>query len=401
VHQSSNVDVGSNNSRIDTPGVIERVSQLFAGHPNLIQGFNTFLPPGYRIECGLGDDPNSIRVTTPMGTTQSVLPGRPPSRSYLSSTGNLLPPPPPHHYAEPNNVAAWQAHHHQRGPPDHGYAHDNRLPPPTSFVHGGAAPMPESSAVGAPDPHRELPQVVAPLDHRTLPPILQSVQGLSRHPAPVAVSASEALALAPLTHGTSAQMLIDPGAEKRGPVEFNHAINYVNKIKNRFASQPDIYKQFLEILQTYQRESKPIGDVYTQVTRLFDAAPDLLEDFKQFLPESAAHANAIAAARAGEGQFPTSNTRTEPTYQVLAGHSHTHLTPRADQSRLPPMGNFAPTPSSSRDKRKRGEKAAPRGEQMALSDRASVVQAASASKVRDFHFHTSPVCTSQRDAPLT
>ena len=36
---------------IDTPGVIERVSMLFRGQPSLIQGFNTFLPPGYRIEC--------------------------------------------------------------------------------------------------------------------------------------------------------------------------------------------------------------------------------------------------------------------------------------------------------------------------------------------------------------
>lgn len=31
---------------IDTPGVIDRVSTLFKGHPELIVGFNTFLPPG-------------------------------------------------------------------------------------------------------------------------------------------------------------------------------------------------------------------------------------------------------------------------------------------------------------------------------------------------------------------
>ena len=31
---------------IDTPGVIERVLQLFHGHRMLILGFNTFLPPG-------------------------------------------------------------------------------------------------------------------------------------------------------------------------------------------------------------------------------------------------------------------------------------------------------------------------------------------------------------------
>ena len=62
---------------IDTPGVIDRVSNLFAGHPELIQGFNTFLPPGYRIECGTQDDPNAIRVTTPMGTTVSQMPAGP------------------------------------------------------------------------------------------------------------------------------------------------------------------------------------------------------------------------------------------------------------------------------------------------------------------------------------
>jgi paired amphipathic helix protein Sin3a len=62
---------------IDTPGVIERVSNLFAGNPSLIQGFNTFLPPGYKIECGAPDNPNEIRVTTPMGTHISQLPSRP------------------------------------------------------------------------------------------------------------------------------------------------------------------------------------------------------------------------------------------------------------------------------------------------------------------------------------
>eukprot|EP00501_MAST-03F_sp_TOSAG23-6_P000098 GSMAST32.ASY1.ANO1.100.1 assembled CDS len=35
---------------IDTPGVIGQVSKLFHGHNNLILGFNTFLPPGFKIE---------------------------------------------------------------------------------------------------------------------------------------------------------------------------------------------------------------------------------------------------------------------------------------------------------------------------------------------------------------
>ena len=77
----------------------------------------------------------------------------------------------------------------------------------------------------------------------------------------------------------------------RPPVEFNHAISYVNKIKQRFSGDPDTYKQFLEILQTYQKEQRPIHEVYAQVTVLFDHAKDLLEEFKQFLPDTGAAAH--------------------------------------------------------------------------------------------------------------
>ncbi|KAG1768758.1 hypothetical protein EV702DRAFT_1181913 [Suillus placidus] len=70
---------------IDTPGVIKRVSHLFNGHPSLIQGFNTFLPVGYRIECSSDPQQSSfITVTTPTGTMlQSIrddsLPSVPPA----------------------------------------------------------------------------------------------------------------------------------------------------------------------------------------------------------------------------------------------------------------------------------------------------------------------------------
>lgn len=206
-------------SSIDTPGVIDRVSTLFRGHPNLIQGFNTFLPPGYRIECSLDpSDPNPIRVTTPTGTT---------TRPNFSGSYNQR----------------W-----------------------------GSA-----SSEHAPD---------------------------SAPAQPPAVPEHE--------------------QQNGGQIEFNHAISYVNKIKTRFANQPDIYKQFLEILQTYQREQKPIGEVYDQVTVLFANSPDLLDDFKQFLPD-------------------TSN----PGYVQQQHLNHPQHHPQ-DQyytngvSQLPPVGNFQP-----------------------------------------------------------
>ncbi|KAF9430605.1 Transcriptional regulatory protein sin3 [Podila epigama] len=205
---------------IDTPGVIERVSSLFKGHPTLISGFNTFLPPGYRIECfSNANDANMIRVTTPSGHTTT-----------------------------------------QMGGP---IVINERLPPPQAPPHYGGQPgyhVPQSSGY---------PPSIPSISQIQLPPVnspgymsQQSLQGMP--PAGPQGGANN----------------------KKTPVEFNHAINYVHKIKNRFSNDPDTYKQFLELLQAYQKEMKPITDVYAHVTLLFKNAPDLLDEFKQFLPEN-------------------------------------------------------------------------------------------------------------------
>lgn len=106
-------------------------------------------------------------------------------------------------------------------------------------------------------------------------------------------------------------------------------------------------------MQNYQRESKPIQDVYAQVTQLFSSAPDLLEDFKQFLPESAAHAKAQAqaqaAAKLAEDTTMSSSIRNEPPY---AGPPHAQVQTPRPEIKMPPVGNFAP-PSVGKDNKKR------------------------------------------------
>ena len=53
---------------IDTPVVISRVSNLFKGHPDLIVGFNTFLPPGFKIEV----HQNEINISGPAQHSQTL-----------------------------------------------------------------------------------------------------------------------------------------------------------------------------------------------------------------------------------------------------------------------------------------------------------------------------------------
>ena len=219
---------------IDTPGVIERVSSLFAGNPNLIQGFNTFLPPGYRIECGMGDDPNSIRVTTPMGTTVSSLPApRPlsPRVPPASSSGRAEAP---YDVVSANAAAGW---------PQQGEANasgiamspNGRVMGPLFMQHGPNQQSPVDAR------EQQLVANSAALAHQ------QEQRGVSQLQNAVSAAAGGSLggpgmqrlspsgrAVTPQPHsmnGIGPDGQPGAGFEKRGPVEFNHAISYVNKIK--------------------------------------------------------------------------------------------------------------------------------------------------------------------------
>ncbi|KAM7222577.1 hypothetical protein V8F06_002071 [Rhypophila decipiens] len=304
---------------INTPGVISRVSELFAGHPSLIQGFNTFLPPGYRIECGLENNPNSIRVTTPSGSTIQTIGG---ARLPPSDTPNPAAVPGPAFLsARPPN---WQPVQHSVESPEANFSMPAQNgPPPAAFPGSSQSASFEGNS---------------PVQQRAVPATQNGSAG-SHAPGPRNAHTPTPSAGPPSANGGSA--VHAAMMEKRGPVEFNHAISYVNKIKNRFQDKPEIYKQFLEILQTYQREQKPIQDVYAQVTTLFHTAPDLLEDFKQFLPESAAQTRP-GGQRPDEG-VPMSVTT--PTPQP--GH------PVRDGPKMPPVGNFAPPSSASKESKKR------------------------------------------------
>jgi paired amphipathic helix protein Sin3a len=45
---------------------------------------------------------------------------------------------------------------------------------------------------------------------------------------------------------------------QKSQVEF---ANYVNKIKSRFERKPHVYKEFLEILHTYQKEENTLPNL--------------------------------------------------------------------------------------------------------------------------------------------
>ncbi|CAH2047457.1 unnamed protein product [Thlaspi arvense] len=78
---------------------------------------------------------------------------------------------------------------------------------------------------------------------------------------------------------------------EKKPVDFEEAIEFVNKIKSRFGGDDRAYKRFLDILNMYRKESKSITEVYQEVTLLFQDHEDLLMEFVHFLPDTSGSAS--------------------------------------------------------------------------------------------------------------
>uniref|UniRef100_A0A673JEM8 Paired amphipathic helix protein Sin3a n=1 Tax=Sinocyclocheilus rhinocerous TaxID=307959 RepID=A0A673JEM8_9TELE len=270
-----------------------RVSQLFKGHPDLIMGFNTFLPPGYKIEVQTND---LVNVTTP-GQIHHITP-------HGISVQNIPPRPPPQL--------------------------QNQIPanPPSLASTPPAQPMPKNK----------------PLQSPALTPSSQPNPSIPPYASP------RSPPLQPHTPINS--MPTAPPLQNNQPVEFNHAISYVNKIKNRFQGQPNIYKSFLEILHKYQKEqrnAKEAGgsytpalteqEVYAEVAQLFKNQEDLLSEFGQFLPDAnssvllskttAEKAESVRNDHGGTAKKPQLNNKQRPNQNgcQIRKHSTTGVTP--------------------------------------------------------------------------
>lgn len=241
--------------RIDTPGVIQRVSTLFNGHPALIQGFNTFLPPGYRIECGTEDNPDAIRVTTPSGTNTISMPQRAPLDSAdLGPAGGMG-----HGRAEffDQGRPGWQQ---QQQPPQHqppqqqgnlpgSYSPGSRMMGPGMFGQQGGQGQPREHHYDYP-PQQEQQGANPNMAHGQDQRGVSQLQGAASAAASAGLGRPGMMQVSPAGQnpnlnqpmnslaGVGSGMLQGAQADlnKRGPVEFNHAISYVNKIKVRIES---------------------------------------------------------------------------------------------------------------------------------------------------------------------
>ena len=95
--------------QIDTPGVIQRVSNLFKGNKRLVLGFNTFLPEGYKIELDAEGNTVASQAGVPGTVTLAMASGAPvPPNHHVSA---------PHPHSSVTHSPATMAQQHPPPPP--------------------------------------------------------------------------------------------------------------------------------------------------------------------------------------------------------------------------------------------------------------------------------------------
>ncbi|XP_065661588.1 paired amphipathic helix protein Sin3a isoform X2 [Hydra vulgaris] len=224
---------------IDTPGVISRVSALFKGHIDLIVGFNTFLPPGYKIEVSLTDI-NTVNVCAPTGTT-----------THLISGSGLI--------AAPNQPNL------------------NKPPVVQSISHVSTL---VSTAVTTTLP--KSPTRPISLPSKSSSPV--SSAPVMSLPSPGVHSQTQAQHHA-INYVTKIKNRFQ-GQPEVYQKFLDILNNYQTEQKAIKENTVDQYGRVCQEQDIYAREGKLATEVYQQVAKLFNKQEDLLQEFSQFLPDA-------------------------------------------------------------------------------------------------------------------
>jgi histone deacetylase complex regulatory component SIN3 len=71
---------------------------------------------------------------------------------------------------------------------------------------------------------------------------------------------------------------------RQEPPMLDAALSYLDRVKNTYPNQPDVYNRFLDIMKDYKSQAIDTLGVASRTANLFYDAPALLADFNIFLP---------------------------------------------------------------------------------------------------------------------
>ncbi|KAL3720209.1 hypothetical protein ACJRO7_005095 [Eucalyptus globulus] len=81
------------------------------------------------------------------------------------------------------------------------------------------------------------------------------------------------------------RIVVDEPLVREQPVTYEETVGFVLKVKECFRNQEHVFLAFYHILSRYLH-GEDIGVTYSEVARLFAGHPDLVEEFKRYLPNN-------------------------------------------------------------------------------------------------------------------
>lgn len=285
---------------IDTNTVVERVSSLFEGHSSLIEGFNAFLPQESRIKM------NRTVPSPGFASPSNILPG-------ISTSGMVRPP-----VLTPSTSMDYQTPQLPHTGYHAGYyPHHATTRPQSQQIPSTSGPSSTYYPSQRPPTIPQQRPNLWPSDS-TQPPHYHSQS--STQPSMSTPNIPSHVHPEGSTQGRKPSM---------GMIQ---AVSYLRKIQERFFKQPEIYQAFVDILRSYQKEQRPIREVYHQVSTLFAGHQDLLDEFAQFIPDS----QTTRGPAIGSQPFPKPSYESMPMHQPVSKRGRGASTMKRTVS--PPLG---------------------------------------------------------------
>lgn len=250
---------------IDTTEVIKRVSELFLGHEDLILGFNTFLPPGYKIEVRENRNTGAFNTgfVGPHGHYSELpvfrRPGAPRSGPLRSRSGKKQPTPPPIRSKDAKGDITKVAQ--SSAPPTAG-------PASTKDSKDRCSGMSPSTPTVLPVTLKEVSSSQKPIS-------LKEHEG-TKHFSP-----------APQKHVPQQQPSKKVESYQGKSSELDQVLGFISDIKSRFSDKPQNFEQFLDTFHHFRSERSSIREVYNSVAKLLGPHKDLLVQFGKFIPRFA------------------------------------------------------------------------------------------------------------------
>ncbi|KCZ74979.1 hypothetical protein H311_04050, partial [Anncaliia algerae PRA109] len=75
--------------------------------------------------------------------------------------------------------------------------------------------------------------------------------------------------------------------DKASGIDVQNAIDFIQRVKTLYSESSPIFLKFLEAMKDFRLSKLTGSDLYAVISRLFADKPNIVQEFKSFIPQNA------------------------------------------------------------------------------------------------------------------